>query len=216
MLQKISLAINAILIIAVAWLFVQHFDHDQEGPQPLQAQQTTEPFVDSLSVGKDVNAKIAYFEMDSIVKGYALMKDKTELLRQEEQRLTRKMEREQKAAQARYNELVNKDRTYSTQAEMQADEAELQELMIKLQQLEESSMNDLMALQQDIMVEVIKNLQDHLTEYNKSQGFDYIISVQQEGQIWTGNPSLDITQDVLSGLNSKYLMRKEAITPKAQ
>lgn len=213
MLQKISLAINAVLIAAVAWLFVlQYSGEDNSNNAPAQDSSTSVPFVrDTANVGKDVNAKIAYFEMDSIVHGYELMKDKTDLLMQEEKRLTREMEREQKAGQARYNELIGKDRTYSTQAEMQADEAELQGLMVKLQELEERSRNDLMSLQQDIMVEVLQNLQNFLSDYNDQQGFDYIISMQQEGQVWAGNPQLNITNDVLNGLNSSYTEKQAEI-----
>ncbi len=211
MLQKISLAINVLLIAAVAWLFVLHHSSDENASNVSdpETEENQTQMNDSLpDVGKDVNAKIAYFEMDSIIGSYKLMKEKTTMLQLEEKRLTRKVERERAAAQQRYNELMNKDRTYSTNAELEADQMELEGLMAKVQQLEESSMNDLVALQQDVMIEIVQNLQNFLSDYNEEYGFDYIVSMQQDGQIWSGNPSLDITRDVLNGLNERHAQKK--------
>lgn len=211
MLQKISLAINVVLITAVAWLYVQHFNAKEFSSGTIDTGDDS-PIIEldtTKMVTKDVDAKIAYFEMDSVIQSYELMQEKSEMLQNEEKRLTRKLEAEQRSAQIRYNELMNKDRTYSTMAEVEADQQEVEALMANVQKLEESSMNDLMLLQQDVMVLIVKNLQDFLTEYNEVQGFDYIISMQPDGQIWSGNPSLDITIDVLNGLNENYNEQKD-------
>jgi len=210
MLQKISLAINAVLIAAVAWLFVQHFNANGSaaGTNGNAEDSSIIEKGNTTLVAKDVNAKIAYFEMDSIIQSYKLMQEKSKMLQDTEKRLTQKLGAEQQAAQIRYNELMNKDRTYSTMAEMEADQQELEGLMANVQRLEESARNDLMLLQQDVMVQVVKSLQDFLSEYNDVQGFDYIFSMQPDGQIWSGNPSLDITNDVLNGLNENYDQQK--------
>lgn len=213
MLQKISLAINAVLIAAVAWLYVEHFSTNGSatGANGTLEDSSIIEKDSSTLVAKDVNSKIAYFEMDSIIQSYKLMQEKSEMLQDTEKRLTQKLGAEQQAAQIRYNELMNKDRTYSTMAEMEADQKELEGLMANVQKLEESSRNDLMLLQQDVMVQIVKNLQDFLSEYNEVQDFDYIFSMQPDGQIWSGNPSLDVTNDVLNGLNANYDRQKAMI-----
>ncbi len=53
-------------------------------------------------------------------------------------------------------------------------------------------------------------IQAFLGEYNASHSFDFIFSIQDEGQIWVGNKGLDITADVVNGLNAKHRAKKSS------
>ncbi len=155
-------------------------------------------------------ARIAYVHSDSIQEGFELVKEReasfTSMGRQLEGALAEKMNK----AKARYNELMSKDQTYSTQAQMAADENELKGLASEIQDMQASSQDRLDRMQMEMMKEITDELVAYLEEYNKSAGFDYIFSIQSGGQIWVGNEGLNITSDVVNGLNARHRARKAA------
>lgn len=155
-------------------------------------------------------ARIAYFLMDSVTAKYDLVKESAARVRSEGQRMEGNIQKEMQKAQARYNELVNKDHAYSTQAELKADQAEVEQLGTKIQQLQSESQDKLEELQAHMLKQIAAELQGFLEEYNKQAGYDYIFSIQDAGQIWVGNKALDITPAVVNGLNARHRQQKPA------
>ncbi len=151
-----------------------------------------------------VHARIAYFMMDSLQQNYELVKESAARVRSEGQRMEGQLQREMQKAQARYAELVNKDHTYSTQAELKADQAEVEKLAEKIQRLQDDAHDQLESMQAKLLTQIAGELKDYLEQYNKTAGFDYIFSIQDAGQIWVGNKGLDITGELVDGLNAKH------------
>ena len=156
------------------------------------------------------DARIAYFYMDSIQKKYELIAEKNKAFSSKRLQLENSLKGEMAKAQARYEELMKKDHTYSTQAEKNQDEQELQGLMAKIQGQQASSEEELARMEGRILTEIIQELRDFLEEYNATAEFDYIFSVQNEGQVWVGNKDLDISDVIISGLNERYRGKKTA------
>ncbi len=153
-------------------------------------------------------AHIAFFYMDSVQRKYELIAEKDKRFRTEGQRLESSLQNEMAKAQARYQELMEKDHTYSTQAEVAKDEQELQGLMQRIQGQQARSEEQLAKLEGEMLTEITSELKSHLEMYNKEAGFDYIFSVQNGGQVWVGNEDLDITNELVKGLNAKYRAKK--------
>lgn len=80
---------------------------------------------------------------------------------------------------------------------------------MKVQQLQAEGEEQLARLEARILQEISDELKSYLEEYNKTAGFDYIFSVQNGGQIWVGNEQLDITDDLVNGLNARYRAGKK-------
>jgi outer membrane protein len=158
---------------------------------------------------KNAVARIAYFHMDSVKERYELIKEKDDSFKREGKRLESNLQSELAKAQARYEELMKKDHTYSTQTELKQDEAELQGLMGRIQQLQASGEDRLMRLEAEMLNEITGEIQAFLEDYNKQAGFDYIYSIQNGGQIWVGDNALNITTDMVSGLNARYRASKK-------
>ena len=171
---------------------------DTELPVPLLTR-------DSVALA---NARIAYFHMDSVQTRFELIKEKDARFKKEGQRLESNLQNEMAKAQTRYEELMKKDQSYSTQAEVRQDEAELQGLMGKIQQMQQRSEQQLMVLEAEMLNEITAELKGFLEEYNKQAGFDYIFSIQNGGQIWVGNQGLNVTDDMVQGLNARHRARK--------
>lgn len=153
-------------------------------------------------------ARIAYFMMDSVQANFELVSESAARVRSEGQRMEGNLQREMQKAQARYNELMGKDHTYSTQAELKADQNEVEQLGQKIQEMQASSQDQLDELQTRMLMDITGQIQQFLEDYNKTAGFDYIFSIQDAGQIWVGNKGLDITSAVVSGLNARHRARK--------
>jgi outer membrane protein len=152
-------------------------------------------------------ARIAYFNMDSIQERFLLVKESAERVRAEAKRLDAQLGQELQKAQTRAQELATKDQTFSTQAQMQADQEEFQNLQMKIQNLRERSQDRLENMQVEMLTEISREIEGYLEEYNRSAGFDYIFSIQSGGQVWVGNERLDITSEVLDGLNTRHRSR---------
>lgn len=197
---------NILLSILLGRVLFREPDPVTEAPSSPPIPRSTEPR-DSTAL-KD--ARIAYFMMDSVQKGFELVKEQGDRFRNEGRRLETDLQNETAKAQKRYQELMTKDHTYSTKAEVQADEEELQRLVGRLQELQSRGEERLARMEAEMLMGISNEIMGFLTEYNEGAGFDYIFSVQNGGQIWVGNKDLDITGEVLDGLNQRHRTRKDA------
>ena len=156
------------------------------------------------------DAHIAFFFMDSIQSGYELVKESASRVQSMGRQLEGDLAKELQKAQAEAQQLAQKDHTYSTQAEIAADEQKFRELDRKIGELRVSSQDRIDELQIKMLQDITLEIQAFLGEYNASHTFDFIFSIQDEGQIWVGNKGLDITADVVNGLNAKHRAKKRS------
>jgi outer membrane protein len=204
------IAWNIILSILLGWSLSR-----SSAPANTEDVGTTESELaapEMTSVDRDTmalkDARIAFFYMDSVQKKYELIAEKDRRFRSEGQRLEGSLKSEMAKAQARYEELMAKDHTYSTQAEVAKDEQELQQLMARIQGQQANSEEQLARLEAQMLTEITQELRGYMEQYNKTAGFDYIFSVQNGGQVWVGNEGLDISDELINGLNERYRASK--------
>ncbi|HEX4888409.1 MAG TPA: OmpH family outer membrane protein [Luteibaculaceae bacterium] len=199
-MNKALVAVNAVLIAAVAYLFFQvHFNSAKETPVVTASQKANQ---------MPVTSKIAYFNTDSLTEKYAYIKEKNELLKEEERRLTSGVEAKARALQTRYAELQQKSATM-TEREAEAATIELREMEQNLETMRAKAAEELERKNIEILKELYKKLEDFLNRYNKEQKFDYILKFQEGGFIAWGKPALDITDDVIKGMNEEYQASKK-------
>lgn len=199
---------NVLLSALLAWLLLK-----PSAPAPAASDGAPEPAIPPVVTavrdsGALKEARIAHFHMDSLRRKYELIDEKNKRFNNEASRLESGLQKKQDEARARYQELMAKDQTYSTKAEMERDEAELRELMEKLQRMQAEGEERMQRMEAEMLTEISKELDDYLQEYNKVAGFDYILSIQGGGQVWVGNKGLDITNDLVQGLNARYRAEK--------
>ncbi|MBL7945083.1 MAG: OmpH family outer membrane protein [Flavobacteriales bacterium] len=201
---------NIVLSILIGWSLSR--TTTAQGPVNAESNDPEVAATEVPAVDRDTaalkDARIAFFYMDSVQKKYELIAEKDRRFRSEGQRLEGSLKNEMAKAQARYEELMAKDHTYSTQAEVAKDEQELQQLMARIQGQQANSEEQLARLEAQMLTEITKELRDFMEQYNKTAGFDYIFSVQNGGQVWVGNEGLDISDDLINGLNERYRATK--------
>lgn len=202
---------NVVLSAVLGWSLLRSPQAGETVEAPTEEVEFTPVIVDRDSTAlKD--ARIAYFFMDSVQQRFELVKEQGDRYRTEGRKLESDLQNEMAKAQKRYQELMAKDQSYSTKTQILEDEQELQGLVGKIQELQARSEERLARMEMEMLSSISGEIMDYLAEYNATAGFDYILSVQNGGQIWVGNKDLDVTQDVVDGLNRKHRARKS--TPK--
>jgi len=202
---------NVVLSALLGWSLLRspQADATVETP-PVEAEEI--PTIMERDSASLKDARIAYFFMDSVQQRFELVKEQGDRYRTEGRKLESDLQNEMNKAQKRYQELMAKDQSYSTKTQVLQDEQELQGLVGKIQELQARSEERLARLEVEMLSSISGEIMEYLAEYNATAGFDYILSVQNGGQIWVGNKDLDVTQDVIDGLNRKHRARKTTPT----
>ena len=146
---------NVVLTALLGWALLRNpapsTAHAGPGADSSQVAMPAPVLRDTLALKE---GRIAYFNMDSIQERYELVKEREAAFnaqgRQMESALMEKMQK----AQARYNELMGKDHTYSTKAELEADEAELKQRADEIQEMRATSQERLDKMQMAMLQEI--------------------------------------------------------------
>ena len=146
---------------------------------------------------------IRYYNMDSVMANYDLVKtfNETNL------RTMTELQNAQRSREGELNRLASsiqqkmQNNGYLSEASYNADMAELN----KKQQAAQNYLGSLQARAQEEALrqqeEFIDSLNNFLAEYNKTRHYDAII-LYAPGELF--NPALDITGDIIEGLNAQY------------
>ncbi|MCM1348407.1 MAG: OmpH family outer membrane protein [Firmicutes bacterium] len=147
--------------------------------------------------------KIRYIDGDSITANYNFAKD----LKESAVRAYSKLEA---AQQSRQNEIQTFGRSIESKMKTNGylSEESYKADMMKLQKMQGDAENYLGNLQRNTEMELAQQQQQlndsieaYIKEYNKAKGYDAIL-FKAAGVYF--NPSLDITNEVLKGLNERY------------
>lgn len=211
--KRISLILNIVLLIAVAVLYYLHFSACNNTCT------TTESTVDSTTTAvpvvappKEIKAsKIVYINSDVLNEKYEFVKDLVASAKVKQQRLESVYQKKGQEFQQKYAELEQKanqgllseNQTKTAQEELEKGKAELDNMEAQLQQLQDEfqKSND----------EVRKTVIDYIKEYNKTGQYNYILTYTEGpgGIVLLANDSLDITDDIIDGLNAQYRAKKK-------
>ena len=154
---------------------------------------------------------IVYIQMDSLINQYDMFNDLRSELESKAQAiqddLTKKGRSFESAAKD-FETKINKGLLTRSQAEEQQ-----QRLLQRQQNLQDLSQQKQyeMAEEEAVMSrKVMDAINTYLEKYNKEKGYALILTTSAASNtVIVGNPALDITQDVLTGLNDEYIKSKK-------
>ena len=171
------------------------------------------PKMDDQPAGEANGAglKIAYVEVDSLMTQYDFAKDYSVTLQKKSNNARNTLTQKGNALQAAVNNFQQKinnngfqsrEQAASVQAAIQRQQNDLQELLARLE-------NELATETAKFNEALRDSLQNFLKDYNKDKKFDLILSKAGDN-ILLAEKKLDITQDVINGLNKRYKPGKKA------
>ena len=196
-MKNLSLALNGVLLLAVAILYYLHFST----PKSQKATGTFDT--------KDL--KITYLNSDTVLKYYDYFKVNRDRLEAKGKRLDQDLK---SRAQGLQNEIESYQRNASNLTIGQARTVE-EDLGRKRQnlQLYQESLSQEMQVDQDKMT---KDLYDRVTSYLKvygqERGLQVVLKFDASSDLLYAHDSLDISKDVIKGLNEIY-KAEQALAP---
>ena len=195
-MKKTNFILNGLLALAIVLGFTQCAGNNN-------AATTSAP---AAGAAGSSNMKIAFVEIDSLLTKYNFWNDLSEqMLKKEENSRTTLNEKGKKLeAEVREFERKIQNNGYASRERAEQEQARLMKQQQELQELQQKLANDLAAENQKNSLELRDSINSFLNEYNKTKGYDLIISNTAFDNLLYGNPAYNITNEIVEGLNARY------------
>lgn len=202
-MKNASLILNVVLLVAVVVLFVLHFSGKSTGGSTYSGGSSTPS-----------NLKVAYVNQDTVLKYYEYVKVNIAKLEAKEKQLDQ-------ALQARQQTLQREVQQYQagannlTRGQAIAIEEDLQKKGQNLQMFQQQASQEMMEEQARISEELHDKITTFLESYSKERGIEVILKLDRNSDVLYAGDSLDISRDVVAGLNEAWKVESEK-TPAAK
>ncbi len=199
-MKNLSLILNGVLIVAVAVLYFLHFKQPKS-----PSQGATLVDVKKDTIPSDVTAaEIAYVNTDTLMEKYVYYKETLTNLKNRRQKLEQEVSGRARALQSEVADYQRRGSSMSVE-QIQATERNLQQKDYELRQYSERLANDLAKEEQSKTDELLQKISDYLKKYTKGKPYKYVFAYTKGASaILYAQDNLDITQEVLNGLNSEH------------
>ncbi|TMI98035.1 MAG: OmpH family outer membrane protein [Bacteroidetes bacterium] len=198
-------ALNVILLIAVGVLFYLHFSSRRTNA--ITEKKSGQKDYADKTASQD-GCKIAYFEMDSVAANFEKAKEMKNELEKKEDRINEEMGRLQNTYQQKFVFLQQHGSTM-TNAQVESAKAELTQLEQGIKDTKASLDQEYNNYYVQAQQEILSMIRKFCGEYNKDKRYAIIVS-NEPGLIFYKDSTMDITKDLLKGLNEMYVKKKAA------
>lgn len=151
--------------------------------------------------------KIAYVLTDSVISKFDFYKEKSEEITEKGRRFESELG---SRARGFEQEVANFEQTAGSMT-INQQRAKQEELMRKERNLmtyRDNLMQELSADEAKLYSDVYDMVQEFMTEYAQDKDLELILSYTRGGAIWYSKKALDVTDDVIAGINKKYAEKK--------
>lgn len=194
-----------ILLVAVLGLYILHFTshHAHEENVEIAAQDSV------LAEGnKEKTGKIYYVNTDSLWGKYEYVQEITERLESRKKQYEKQIERELRNFEDQVNEIRQKAATMS-QVELEIKQREFVRKESELSQMSEDLEMKFITEEKEWNDKLRKKILKHVRESMDERPYDFVLGYASQSAILLANDSLDLTQEMLQGLNEEYRNQQE-------
>lgn len=193
-MKNISLALNGVLLVAVAVLYYLHFSGSTPAHQSAQ--------------GQPGNLQMAYIKSDSVLKYYDYFKVNREKLEAKGKQLDQDLRNRATALQGEF-EQYQRNVNSMTIGQAKAVEEDLTKKRQNLQLYQESLSQQMMVEQEKMTKELYDKVTTYLRKYGNENGLQVVFKYDNTSDVLFAGDSLDISKAVIKGLNEEYKMEKD-------
>ncbi len=197
-MKNLSVVFSALALIGVFILFGMKFKEKKAPPPKITYRDST---------GKEVllnGGKVGFVDIDTLEANYNYFKLKKVEFEARQKSIDAELE---KTANVLQNDYVSLQKQAQAGTLSQSDgEAAQQKLMQRQQDLDmkrQSLSAKFLKDQEAFNKEIHDNLHEYIEKYNIEKGYDYILSYSKDGSILYANKDLDLTRDIIEGMNSE-------------
>ena len=149
--------------------------------------------------------KIVFIDTDSLVARYKFFTDGNDRMVKLEASIRRRLENGSKKLQKDYEEYMRQGKAGLLTLKQQQDtEADLTKRQQDLAKLEQSLSEKLMIQKQALNKQINETVATFIDAYRIEKGYTFILQKQTLNSVLSADPSLDVTEEVISRLNAKY------------
>ena len=191
-MKNLSLILNGVLLVAVGVLYFLFFSGKKTNESTVTA---------------PANLKIAYIKSDTVLKYYDYFKEQQDIFDAKRKRLEQDM---QNRGQSLQNDINAYQRNVGnlTIGQAKAVEEDLakkqQNFRLYQQSVEQEVVND----QARVQGELYGKITTFLKKYAEGTELQVVMKFDQASDVLFGGPGIDISQDVIKGLNAEYKNEK--------
>jgi len=198
-MKNLPLIFSSLALVGVAILFgMKLTDKKSSKPSVIKVKD---------NAGKEVSlsgSKVAFVDIDTLESNYNYFKKKKAEFEGRQKSIDAELEKMANSLQNDYIALQKKAQNGElSQTDGEAAQQRLmkrqQELELKRQNLADKYIKD----QEAFNKEIHDNLHEYIEKYYEEMGYDYILSYSKDGSILFADKTLDITQDIIKGMNSE-------------
>ncbi len=205
-MKNLSLILNIVLLIAVGVLYFLHFRGHQETTSVSSIKNSGNPIdIEGLT--------IAYVNSDSLLKNYDLFKDMEKKFNSKRDKLNTEYQNRAKGLQT---EISNYQQTAGNMTinQQRAVEEDLRRKQQNLMLYQEQLSQELMQDESNMNAQIYDKVSDYLKDYGKNKNLHLVLTYTKGSGVLYASDSLNITNEVITGLNQQYQMDQSAKSKK--
>lgn len=209
-MNKASILVNIILLAAVAVLFYLYssLKNDISALASQNAGTLQTPAVLTSGKGDLKDAKIAYLNIDSLDYKYEFILDNSKEMRGRQANLENQYNNMVAKFQGDYQELQQAYQAgLRSEAELEKEKARLEQMQYEIA-AKEKQMQQLGEEVAKKQGEMLKRVSSFISTFNNGR-YDYILAYTANvSSVLYAKPGLDLTKEILEGLNNEYRATK--------
>ena len=176
---------------------VENTETNETGAEPMVTEEAASIF--------DGTYKIVFIDTDSLVSRYKFFTDGNDKMISVEKNMRGTYEAKAKKLQQEYEEYMRQGKAGLLTLKQQQDtEASLTEQQQKLVELDKSMSDRLMMQKQLLNKQINDTVAQFIEAYRIEKGYTLILQKQTLNGVLSGDPALDVTEEVIGRLNAKY------------
>lgn len=200
MKNNLSIVLNVVLLVAVGILYLLHFSGNSA---------STDDNESGIGQIDSENFAIAYVNSDSLIKNYDFFKEMEKLLIAKRDKLNSEY---QNRAEGLQREIANFQSTAGnmTISQARAVEEDLRKKQQNLMMYQEQLGQQLMGEESKMNAQLYDKVSDYLRDYGLNKNLQLVLTYTKGSGVLYANDSLDITNQVLVGLNEAFSEEQNA------
>ncbi len=194
-MKYLSIILNVVLLVAVIVLYILHFSSDSSPSEPVAR---TAPMA----------MNIAYVNSDTLLKNYDFFKAAADELESKKDDLQAEYENRARGLETEIASF-QRNAPNMTMAQAKAVEESLVKKQQNLLRYQETLAQNLAMEEAKVNNELYEKVSDYLREYGLANDFQLVLTYQKGSGVLYANDSLNITSDIIAGLNDAYSSEKD-------
>lgn len=202
-MKNVSLILTSVFAVAVIVLYVLFFTSKPGSSKNAQSEGTIAPA-----------GSIVYIQIDSLMNQYDMFNDLKSELESKAQVIQDDLSKKGRAFERDYKDWEEKiQKGLVTRAQAETQQQQLAMRQQELQNLSQQKQLEMAEEERVLVNKVMDALHSYLKEYNQEKNYSMIInSSATMNTVLQADSTLNITTDVVAGLNDRYIKNKSKET----